>query len=72
MLILTRKIGEGLMIRDDISIVILGVRGQQIRLGIEAPADIPCSGPNYTDNSWRKIPGLLPHRCLSCRSLRDF
>jgi len=41
MLILTRKIGEGLMIGDDISIIILAVRGKQIRLGIEAPADIP-------------------------------
>jgi carbon storage regulator len=41
MLILTRKIGEGLMIGDEISIIILEVRGNQIRLGIEAPVDIP-------------------------------
>uniref|UniRef100_A0A7C5EVK9 Translational regulator CsrA n=1 Tax=Desulfobacca acetoxidans TaxID=60893 RepID=A0A7C5EVK9_9BACT len=40
MLILTRKIGEGLFIGDDIRITILEVRGKQIRLGIEAPANV--------------------------------
>jgi carbon storage regulator len=37
---LTRKIGEGLFIGDDIRITILEVRGKQIRLGIEAPANV--------------------------------
>ncbi len=41
MLIVTRKTGEGLMIGDEISITLLEVRGKQIRLGIEAPAQIP-------------------------------
>jgi carbon storage regulator len=40
LLILTRKIGEGLFIGDDIRITILEVRGKQIRLGIEAPANV--------------------------------
>lgn len=40
MLILTRKSGEGLLIGDDIHITILEIRGKQIRLGIEAPANI--------------------------------
>ncbi len=40
MLILTRKIGETLLIGDDIRVVILDVRGKQVRLGIEAPPDV--------------------------------
>jgi flagellar assembly factor FliW len=39
-LILTRKIGESILIGDNIRVVVLEVRGRQIRLGIEAPADI--------------------------------
>ncbi|MBZ5704745.1 MAG: carbon storage regulator CsrA, partial [Acidobacteriia bacterium] len=40
MLILTRKIGESILIGENIRVVVLEVRGRQIRLGIEAPADI--------------------------------
>ena len=40
MLILTRRVGEALMVGDDTKIVVLGVKGSQIRLGIDAPKDI--------------------------------
>jgi len=40
MLILTRRNNESLMIGDDIRITILGVKGSQIRLGIEAPEEV--------------------------------
>ena len=40
MLILTRRVGEALMGGDDTKIVVLGVKGSQIRLGINAPKDI--------------------------------
>ncbi|MDI6852591.1 MAG: carbon storage regulator CsrA [Deltaproteobacteria bacterium] len=40
MLILTRKLGEGLFIGDDIRITVVEVRGRQIRLGIEAPPHV--------------------------------
>ncbi|WP_032074914.1 carbon storage regulator CsrA [Coxiella burnetii] len=40
MLILTRRIGESVIIRDDIKITVLGVKGNQVRLGIDAPKDI--------------------------------
>lgn len=40
MLILTRKIGEGIILGDDIRISVLEIRGKQIRIGIEAPSDI--------------------------------
>lgn len=40
MLILTRRVGETLMIGDEVTVTVLGVSGNQIRLGINAPRDI--------------------------------
>lgn len=40
MLILTRRIGEVLVIDDDIKVYILGIKGNQVRIGIDAPDDI--------------------------------
>lgn len=40
MLILTRKPGETLIIGDDIKVSVLGVKGGQVRIGIEAPNDV--------------------------------
>ena len=40
MLILTRRIGETLIIGDDVNITVLGVKGNQVRLGINSPKDV--------------------------------
>lgn len=40
MLILTRKVGESIVIDDDIKVTILGVKGMQVRIGIDAPKDV--------------------------------
>lgn len=40
MLILTRRVGETLMIGDEISVTVLGVKGNQVRLGVNAPKDV--------------------------------
>jgi len=40
MLILTRRIGETLVIGDDIKVTILNVKGQQVRIGVDAPKNI--------------------------------
>lgn len=40
MLILTRRVGETLVIGDDVTVTVLGVRGNQVRLGFNAPKDI--------------------------------
>lgn len=40
MLILTRRVGEALVIGEDVTITVLGVKGNQVRLGVNAPATI--------------------------------
>ncbi len=40
MLILTRRVGETLVIGDDVSITVLGVKGNQVRVGINAPKEV--------------------------------
>ena len=40
MLILTRRIGESLVIGDDITVTVLNIKGNQVRLGIDAPKDV--------------------------------
>jgi carbon storage regulator len=41
MLILSRKTGEKLMIGDDVELTILGIKGNQVRVGVSAPKEIP-------------------------------
>jgi carbon storage regulator len=40
MLILTRRVGETLMIGDQVTVTVLGVKGNQVRMGINAPKDL--------------------------------
>ncbi len=40
MLILTRRVGETLIIGDDVTVTVLGVRGNQVRIGVNAPKDL--------------------------------
>lgn len=40
MLILTRRVGETIRINDDISVTVLGVQGQQVRIGVDAPEQV--------------------------------
>ena len=40
MLILTRRVGETLVIGDDVMVTVLGVRGNQVRIGVNAPKEV--------------------------------
>lgn len=51
MLILTRRIGETLMINDNIKVQVLGVNGSQIRLGIDAPKNVEV----HREEIWKRI-----------------
>jgi carbon storage regulator len=41
MLILTRRVNETIMIANDVTVTVLGVKGKQVRMGINAPKDVP-------------------------------
>ncbi len=41
MLILTRRIGETLNIGDQVQVTVLGIKGNQVRIGVNAPKDVP-------------------------------
>ncbi len=66
MLILTRRIGESVMIDDEVKITVLGVKGNQVRIGIDAPKHVSVhreeiymrileEKQNKTDNSDDKV-----------------
>jgi carbon storage regulator len=40
MLILTRRVGETLMVGDDVTVTVLGVKGNQVRIGVNAPKEV--------------------------------
>jgi len=49
-LILTRRVGETLVIGDDVSITVLGVKGNQVRVGINAPKNVSV----HREEIWQK------------------
>ena len=44
MLVLTRRIGDKVLLGEEIEITVVDIRGNQVKLGISAPAPSPCSG----------------------------
>lgn len=66
MLILARRIGESLMVGDDVTVTVLSVNGSQMRLGIHAPRDIAV----HRDEIYHRIQSertqhsvaLVPHK----------
>ncbi len=40
MLILTRRVGETVIIGDDVKVTVLGIKGNQVRIGVDAPKDV--------------------------------
>ncbi len=60
MLILTRRVGETLMIGDEVTVTVLGVKGNQVRIGINAPKDVAVHREEIYQRIKREQSGLPP------------
>ena len=58
MLVLTRRVGESMVIGKNIRVTVLNVKGNQVRLGIEAPKDIPV----HREEIYQRIQNNSPDR----------
>ena len=59
MLILTRRVGESLMIGDEVTVTVLGVKGSQVRIGVRAPEKIPV----HREEVFRRIQTAVVTEC---------
>ncbi|MDH3903057.1 MAG: carbon storage regulator CsrA [Xanthomonadales bacterium] len=55
MLLLTRSVGDKLIIGDDVTVTVLGMKGNQIRIGIDAPRDVQIEREERLSRSSREI-----------------
>ena len=64
MLILTRRVGETVMIGDDVTVTVLGVKGNQVRIGVNAPRDVAVHREEIFERIKREeqdgVPGAHP------------
>ncbi len=61
MLILSRKKNESIVINDDITVTVVEIRGDKVRLGVEAPPDVPVHRREVYEAIRRTPPGLGGH-----------
>lgn len=57
MLILTRRIGEKMMVGDEVTVTVLGVKGNQVRLGVNAPKEVAVHREEIFDRIQREKSG---------------
>jgi carbon storage regulator len=62
MLILTRRVGESLMVGDDITVTVLGVKGNQVRIGVNAPRDVAVHREEIYNRIQDDEPGTPPEQ----------
>ncbi len=60
MLILTRRVGETLMIGDQVSVTVLGVKGNQVRIGVNAPRNVSVHREEIYDRIQREHVDTVP------------
>jgi len=63
MLILTRRVGETVMIGNEVTVTVLGVKGNQVRIGVNAPKDVAVHREEIYERIKREEDGgdLAPH-----------
>jgi carbon storage regulator len=60
MLILTRRVGETVMIGDEVTVTVLGVKGNQVRIGVNAPKDVAVHREEIYERIKREEDGDAP------------
>ena len=71
MLVLSRKKNERIVISDDITIVVVEIRGDKVRLGFEAPKEVPIHRHEVYNVIHRKAAGTLAAETATARRRRD-
>ena len=59
MLILTRRVGESVVIGEDVTVTVLGVKGNQVRIGINAPKTVAVHREEIFERIKKKAPGFV-------------
>jgi carbon storage regulator len=68
MLILTRRVGETMVVGDDVFITVLGIKGHQVRLGINAPKEVSVHREEiYQKIQEEKNSGYIAIKCPTCK-----
>ena len=62
MLILTRRVGESLMIGDEINVTVLGIRGNQVRIGVNAPKEVAVHREEIYERIKQEQTGAAPEK----------
>lgn len=65
MLILTRRVGETLMIGDEVTVTVLGVKGNQVRIGVNAPKEVAVHREEIYDRIRKEQEGELGEQALA-------
>ena len=68
MLILTRRVGESLMIGDEINVTVLGIRGNQVRIGVNAPKEVAVHREEIYERIKQEQTGATPEAAPSPES----
>lgn len=71
MLILTRRVGETLMVGDDVTVTVLGVKGNQVRIGVNAPKDVAVHREEIYDRIQKEQSGAASAQPLASSGGKD-